>query len=196
MWSTIFVFLSVAMIAVLIAGLARPQWFANGKTDEVPKRSELAAGSIFLVLIFAGLASFLGRTAETQPARPPAVKSSTTPSKKAEEIEPWIKPESIVQFPKGEIACRSSDDLRDAFLLGATGRDTKMNAYFQDQDGSGARCLMLPSNLDFKVIDAEVRDSSGMPDALLLEVVGTNVEAADEGAYVTVLDRSMAKIVR
>lgn len=55
---------------------------------------------------------------------------------------------------------------------------------------------MLPPNRDFEVIDSEVRDAGNMPDALLLEVVGPSIEAADEGAYVVVLDRSMAKIVR
>lgn len=96
---------------------------------------------------------------------------SSTSSKKAIETDLWIKPETLVQFPKGEIACLSLDDLADAFLLGTSGRGTKLNAYFQDQDGSGPRCQMLPPETTFKVIDVERRDAS-IPDALLLEIVG------------------------
>lgn len=194
MWSTVFAFLAVAMIAVLVIGLVQPKWFANNRTGEVPKRSELAMGSVFLVLLFAGLAAFLAPEAETQVAKQPTAKSAETGPRQI--ADPWIKPDTVVQFPKGEIACLSSDDLLETFLLGATGRGTKMNAYFQDQDGNGPRCLMLPPNRNFKVIDSEVRDIAKLPDALLLEVVGEEVEAADEGAYVMVLDRSMAKVVK
>lgn len=193
MWSTIFASLAIAMIAVLVAALIRPKWFANSKTGEIPNRSELATGSVLLVLVFAGLAAFLAPEAETVANQPTAKWTATGSVKMA---GPWIKPEAIVQFPKGQIACLSSDDLRDAFLLGATGRSTKMNAYFQDQDGSGPRCLMLPPNRNFKVIDSEVRGVPNFPQALLLEVVGDEIEAADEGAYVMVPDRSTAKIVQ
>lgn len=192
MWSVIFAFLAVAMVALLIVGLVRPALFRNAKTDEIPKRTELAAGSSFLVIVFAGLSAFLAPNAETQE---PVTKHGIAASKETLDADLWIKPEALVQFPKGEIACRRVEDLGNAFLLGVSGRGTKMNAYFEDQDGTGPRCLMLPPNLTFKVIDAERRDAS-LPDALLLEVVDPNTDAADEGAYVAVLDRSMAKIVK
>ena len=67
MWSTIFAGLTVAMVAVLVAGLIRPAWFTNKKTGDVPRRSELATGSIFLVVVFAGLSMFLAPDGEVQP---------------------------------------------------------------------------------------------------------------------------------
>lgn len=194
MWSTIFAFLAVAMIAILVVSLAQPKWFANDGNSEIPTRSELAMGGVFLILLFAGLAALLARENHSQEAKQPITKRAETEPHKI--ADPWIKPDTIVQFPKGEIACLSSDDLLETFLLGATGRGTKLNAYFQDQDGNGPRCLMLPPNRKFKVIDSEAGDVAKLPDALLLEVVGEDVQAADEGAFVMVVDRSMAKIVK
>jgi hypothetical protein len=66
MWSVIFGFLAAMMTALLLAGLVRPAWLRNAKTGEIPKRSEIAGGSIFLMILFAGLAAFLAPDAKTE----------------------------------------------------------------------------------------------------------------------------------
>lgn len=180
-----------------IAGLINPKWFTNKKTGEIPKRSEIFGGTVIGALIFAGVAKWLEPTI---PVAKEAQENSTAATeagahRTADPIQPWIKPDSFVKFPKGQIACLDRNDLQAVMTLGMAGRGTKMKAYFDPNSDGGLRCLMLDSNVKYKVIDAEANDSE-FPDALIVEVVGASVEAADHGAYALVVDRTMAKIIK
>ncbi|MBO9582155.1 MAG: hypothetical protein J7498_14795 [Sphingobium sp.] len=197
MLSAILNALAFAMLIVVAAALINPKWFKNKKAGDVAKRGELAAGGLFLAGLFAVIGWMVGPT--SAPSKPAATNEAAQQNHNEAvteaTVKPWIRPESIVEFPKGEVACINREDLQQALILGVTGRQTKTQAYFEDQDGNGPRCLMLPAGTKFKVIDAEVNDPSH-PDIILLEVIGTEVKASDSGAFVPVIDRSMVKIVK
>ncbi|MFD2782216.1 hypothetical protein ACFS32_15215 [Novosphingobium pokkalii] len=105
MWEIIFKFLALSFVAFTSIGLINPKWIRDKKTGKIPKRSEIAAGGILLAIISMGLANYL--TAKVEPNDPnvpqkanPKVVASQA---KDDEIEPWLKTESIVTFPKGEL---------------------------------------------------------------------------------------------
>lgn len=102
-----------------------------------------------------------------------------------------IKPETIVTFPKGQIACLTEEVLQSALQDGLAGRETKMNRHFEGDGG----CVMLDPSKSYKVIDAHYR-SDELPDAAILEIVGEEITAAEQGAYVLILDRSLITVVK
>lgn len=102
-----------------------------------------------------------------------------------------IKPETIVTFPKGQIACLTEEALQSALQDGMAGRETKMMRHFEGDGG----CIMLDPSKSYKVIDAHYRNED-LPDAAVLEIVGEKVTAAERGAYVLMLDRSFVTIVK
>jgi hypothetical protein len=121
--------------------------------------------------------------------------SSSVSANEAAHIEPWLKPEDVVRFPNGMMACMKREDLQEAMSLAASGHQTKMLAYFSPDSDGGLRCVMLDPAKKFKIIDAEANDAN-MPEALLVEVVGSQIKQADHGAYALVLDKTLAKVVK
>jgi hypothetical protein len=81
--------------------------------------------------------------------------------------EQKIKPEMIIQFTKGTIACLSRDSLQEIMLHGLNGEATKMRAMMIDEGGD---CLMLDPKKRVRVISAEYNSPDS--DIGILEVVG------------------------
>lgn len=148
-----------------------------------------AVGRVALV---AGIGLFV--VGACSPAETTTAPTSTPP---AAAVQPeattanQIKPETIVTFPKGQIACLTEEALQSALEDGLSGRATKMNRHFEDDGG----CLMLDPATPYKVIDAHYR-SAELPDAAVLEIVGEKVTAAEQGAFVLIFDRSFVNIVK
>jgi hypothetical protein len=93
--------------------------------------------------------------------------------------EQKIKPEMIIQFTKGTIACLSRDSLQEIMLHGVNGEATKMRAMMIDEGGD---CLMLDPKKRVRVISAEYND----PDSNIgiLEVVGEDkVKLNERGRF-------------
>ena len=123
---------------------------------------------------------------------PPAETKKPTTAKAADAATAnQIKPETIVTFPKGQIACLTEEALQNAVEDGLSGRETKMNRHFEADGG----CIMLDPSTPYKVIDAHSR-SDELPDAAVLEIVGQEITAAERGAYVLMLDRSFVNVVK
>lgn len=108
-------------------------------------------------------------------------------------VSPKIKPEMLVSFPKGNMACLSLASLQEVFLQGVKGEATKMNSHFIENGGPNADCLMLPPHEKYKVISVESNVPS-QPDWLILELVGKNIKSADSGVFAIVLSDDMVKI--
>ncbi|MFD2782217.1 hypothetical protein ACFS32_15220 [Novosphingobium pokkalii] len=87
----------------------------------------------------------------------------------------------------------NEEDLKQTMLLGLSGHETKMNSYFDPSNEDGPRCIMLSHSKRYKVIDAQA-NSHDIPDALILEIVGEDVNAADKGAFTLTLDKSMVHV--
>ncbi|WP_343608769.1 hypothetical protein [Novosphingobium sp.] len=121
--------------------------------------------------------------------------SSSSSAAEAPQIKPWLKPEDIVRFPQSMVACMKRDDLQEVMALGLSGHSTKMKAYFSPDSDGGLRCVMLPTTKKFKIIDAEANNPN-MPDALIVELVGADVDQAEHGAFAVVLDKSMAEVAK
>lgn len=102
-----------------------------------------------------------------------------------------VRPEAMVTFPKGGIACLDKDDLQKAIEYGVSGRETKMQSLFVDHGGD---CVILSSAETFRVIDSEYNDPA-LPDAGVLEIVGKSVHAAEHGAFTLVMDPSMVRVL-
>ncbi|HME25778.1 MAG TPA: hypothetical protein VKI44_31340 [Acetobacteraceae bacterium] len=78
-----------------------------------------------------------------------------------------IKPEMIIRFTKGTIACLSRDHLEEIMIHGVKGEATKMQAMMIDHGGD---CLMLSPAKRLKVLSAEYNDPDS--DVGILEIVG------------------------
>ena len=78
-----------------------------------------------------------------------------------------IKPEMIVTFSKGALACLESDHLQEITEHAIKGEATKAQAMMVDNGGD---CLMIPPSQRLKVLSAEYNDPEmGFG---ILEIVG------------------------
>jgi hypothetical protein len=189
--SVVFACLAVVFLGVTIAGLVNPAWAKDRKTGEIPSRASLASGSLLLAALMGGAA--LWTSADSHPTLKaksasisPAANSPVTQSGR-------IKPESIVIFPKGGPACLTQEALQSFVELGVSGKATKARALFEDE-GDGPQCIMLSPTTRYKVIDAQYNDPD-LPRAAILEIVGSDVRAAEQGAFTLVMDNSLVKVV-
>ena len=78
-----------------------------------------------------------------------------------------IKPETIIRFTKGTLACLTKDDLVTITTHAMKGESTKVNAMMVEHDG---KCFMIPPTKRVKVIAAEYNNHND--DLGLLEFVG------------------------
>ena len=106
-----------------------------------------------------------------------------------------IKPESIVMFPKSNIACLTKDALQQTLEHGLKGEATKMTSQFISSGNPDAECIMLDSNKRYKVISSEYNDPDH-PEFGILEIVGAEKKIAAKGAFVVVLDNALVTIVK
>ena len=189
--SFVFAFLAVVFVGVMIAGLVNPAWAKHRKTGQIPSRASLALGSLVLVALMSGASLW------TSPNSPPTAKAELVSAPRAahpvmaESVR--IKPESIVIFPKGGPACLTEEALQTFVVLGASGKATKARALFEDE-GDGPQCIMLSPTMRYKVIDVQYNDPD-LPQAAILEIVGSDVAAAEQGAFTLVMDKSLVKVV-
>jgi hypothetical protein len=86
----------------------------------------------------------------------------------ADDTPPTLKPEMIIRFTQGTLACVARDDLREIIDHGVHGEATKMQAMMLQNGGS---CLMISPKKRFKIISVEYNDPT-MPDVALVEFVG------------------------
>jgi hypothetical protein len=197
----IFVFLSLLCLFVLIVGVVMPSLLKYPKTGIIPGRGKIAATFSLLSIVFFVVALIVtpnDKPGSKEPAKKTAEAAASTPAKADADSKPAshdIKPETILTFPKGEIACLDRDVLKQAIEYGLSGKATKLNGLLLTEDNDDGKCLMLDPKTRFKVIDAEYNDPS-MPDAAVLEVVGEDIESADKGAFVLVVDRENYHIVK
>ena len=78
-----------------------------------------------------------------------------------------IRPEMIIHFKEGALACLSREDLISITMYAIKEEKTKTEAMMVDQGGS---CLMIPSTKRLKVISAEYNNPD--LDIGLLEIIG------------------------
>ena len=84
----------------------------------------------------------------------------------ADQSSKQIKPETIIRFTKGTLACLTKEDLLKIVSHTMKGESTKANAMMFENDGN---CLMIPPSKKVKVIAAEYNNSN--VDLGLLEFV-------------------------
>jgi hypothetical protein len=101
----------------------------------------------------------------TTEATPLPVAQAAAPS----EVTHPLKPEMIIVFTKGTLACLTKDDLLEMMEHGAKSEATKMQAMMVENGGS---CLMIPSEKRVKIISVEYNDPVNMPDLGVIEFVG------------------------
>jgi len=162
----ILLFVGAIVFATCVVAVASPKTLekSGGKPME---RKEALGGGIFALAIGAvGLVMLVANSGASTPSVPAAQPSpSESLAAVTGHIEPWLRPEDIVVFPKGMAGCFERGDLQAVTELIATGRSTKMLAYFDRKSEGGLRCVMLPANRQFKVIDAEANNPK-MPDVM------------------------------
>jgi hypothetical protein len=79
-----------------------------------------------------------------------------------------LKPEMIIRFTKGTLACLTRDDLHEILEYGTLGEATKMRAMMVDNGGT---CLMISPTTRVKIISVEYNNPDD-PDLGLIEFVG------------------------
>jgi hypothetical protein len=181
-------------LVLLAVGIINPKLFANKKTGAVPRRRDIAGGLGVLSLVLLAVGGALAPTGPNKPGpKPVQAKANVSPTlAKPPAADGRIRPEEIVTFPKGEIACLSEDALQEVLVEGATGKETKMKSHFQRQNGDAGDCIMLQPGARFKVIDVHYNNPE-TPEAAILEVVGQEVDAASQGAFVLVFDNTFVR---
>ena len=97
---------------------------------------------------------------------------------RADDASSSLKPEMIVHFTQGTLACLSKDDLQEATEHAIAGEKTKVEAMMVENGGS---CLMLSPNQRMKIIHVEYNNPD-LPDLGLVEIVGEGITAAN-GAW-------------
>lgn len=80
-----------------------------------------------------------------------------------------IKPEMIVRFTKGGIACLDRDNLQEIIEHTLKGEETKVKAMLLSNGGG---CIMLSPKQKLKVLSAEYNNPD--PDLGVLEVIGAD----------------------
>ena len=105
---------------------------------------------------------------------PPSVPPAPAPL----EVEHALKPEMVILFTKGNLACMSKDDLHEMMDHGARGESTKMQAMMMENGGT---CFMVPPTKRVKIIAVEYNNPE-MPDLGLVEFVGEGITSIN-GAW-------------
>ena len=106
--------------------------------------------------------------------------------------QPQVKPEDIVMFLDGGIACARKDELLKFIEYTASGQETKLMAlmFFSGQGGTCAAITEISKQ--FKVISAEYNIFPRVPTFGLLEIVAKN-SASGQGTWTSTIG---AKLVR
>jgi hypothetical protein len=109
-----------------------------------------------------------------QPTGSPSGANGSAPA----EVEHALKPEMVILFTKGNLACMSKDDLHEMMDHGARGESTKMQAMMMENGGT---CFMVPPTKRVKIIAVEYNNPE-MPDMGLVEFVGEGITSIN-GAW-------------
>jgi hypothetical protein len=135
----------------------------------------VALGAIALAG-FSSLTAGCGDEAATQSTAgaTPGVQPTPAPV----EVEHALKPEMVILFTKGNLACLSKDDLHEMMDHGARGESTKMQAMMMENGGS---CFMVSPTKRVKIIAVEY-NSPDLPELGVVEFVGEGITSAN-GAW-------------
>src|SRR5258708_2037248 len=87
---------------------------------------------------------------ETHTAADPATAHAAPPP--PPEVDHPLKPEMVIVFTKGTLACLTKDDLHEIMDHGARNEATKMQAMMAE---NGGNCLMVPPTKRVKIISVE-----------------------------------------
>jgi hypothetical protein len=107
-----------------------------------------------------------------------AAQKTTVIAKQPSHRVEQIRPETVIRFPDGTIACMNRDSLGNLMEHAINGEKTKMNAMGAENGGD---CIAIPPNKRMRVISTDYPDQDA-PFGLL-EVVGEKNQSA-VGAWV------------
>lgn len=105
----------------------------------------------------------------------------------------WTKPQALVSFPKGMMACRSTEELQDALQEGAGGRERALNSHFANAARAGDECITIQPNTPVRVLSASYDPMIGMG---VIKLAGEGVTTDDQAAYAMVVDDSFVRLVQ
>ena len=91
----------------------------------------------------------------------------------ADDTPATLKPEMLIRFTQGTLACVTRDDLKEILVHGQHGEATKMQAMMLQNGGS---CLMISPSKRFKIISVEYNNPE-RPDLAVVEFVGEGATA-------------------
>jgi hypothetical protein len=141
---------------------------------------------IRLLILSVGV-SIYGCSADVSTATPPVAAAPAAPV----EVEHPLKPEMVIVFTKGTIACVTRDDLQEIMEHGAKQEATKMQAMMVE---NGGPCLMLPPTKRVKIISVEYNNPD-IPDLGIVEFVGGDTTSIN-GAWALSVGAETAPAVK
>jgi hypothetical protein len=157
---------------------------------------ELKAKDIFILLIWCvviiGILVYLASgTSKTETTKEPEKIVTPAPPQNSSQI----KPEMVVKFPTGGLACLTREGLEEALIHGFKGEKTKFNSQFLSKNNPNGECVPLYPNKKYKIISAEYNDPN-MPETAILEIVGAGINNASRGAFTIIVSNEMIQVIK